>query len=66
MYVYLDSNGFGNTVQRTDKATGEQQVYDYWTDGKIRKLTKYEQVPNFTKTIEMDSCVLKISPSHMG
>lgn len=51
---YSDSNGFGNIVQRTNKTTGEQQVYDYWTDGKMRKLTKYEQLPNSTTTMEVD------------
>lgn len=51
---YTDPNGFGNIVQRTNKATKEQQVYDYWTDGKLRKFTKYEMVPNSQKTMEVD------------
>lgn len=51
---YSDTNGFGNIVQRTNKSTGEQQVYDYWSDGRIRKLTKYENVPTSTKTLEID------------
>lgn len=51
---YTDSDGFGNIVQRTDKANKDQHVYDYWNDGKLRKLTKYEMVPNSTQTLEVD------------
>jgi RHS repeat-associated protein len=51
---YTDPNGFGNIVQKTNKQTGELQIYDYLTDGKIRKFTKYEKVPNSTQTMAVD------------
>lgn len=51
---YTDPNGFGNIVQKTNKLNGEIQIYDYLTDGKIRKFTKYEKIPNSTQTLVVD------------
>lgn len=51
---YSDPNGFGNIVQKTNKLTGEINIYDYLTDGKIRKFTKYEKIPNSTQTMAVD------------
>lgn len=53
-FYYSDTNGFGNIVQKTDKQSGAQHVYEYWNDGKLRKFTKYERVPNLMKTLEVD------------
>lgn len=51
---YSDPNGFGNIVQKTNKLNGEIHIYDYLTDGKIRKFTKYEKIPNSTQTMAVD------------
>lgn len=51
---YADQGGMGQIIQKTNKSTKEQHVFDYLNDGRIRKFTKYEQMPNSTKTMEVD------------
>ena len=50
---FTDVNGFGNIIQKTNKATGELHIYDYLHDGKIRKFTKYENIPRQTETLSV-------------
>lgn len=55
LYTYnVDPNGYGQIVQKTNKLTGSQRVFEYLDDGKIRKLTKLENVPNSRQVASVD------------